>query len=288
MRRIAEEVLGGEKARLVWSRIDIIGDIAVIKRPFTGGVDLEDLKRVAAELVRRLPYIKSVWLAYSPVEGPYKTREFIHLAGEPRSETVYVEHGCRFRVDIRRVFITPRLNYEHIRIARLVEPGEVVVNMFAGAGLFSIIAACKSRPRTVYSIDVNPDAYRFMVENVRLNRVEDVVVPILGDAARVVEERLVRVADRVLMPLPELALEYLPYAVKALRGRGTVHVYLHVHYPRGTDPLKTSERLVGEALKALGVRYKVVGSRRVRPVGPRTLQTVVDVVVESVKEEALG
>lgn len=281
LRRIAEEVLGGEKARLVWSRLDIVGDIAVLKKPLSGDVSRSDLEKLALTLIHRLPYIRSVWLAESPVKGPYKTRRYTHLAGEYRSETVYVEHGCRFKVDIRSVFITPRLNYEHLRIARLVSPGEVIVNMFAGVGLFSIIAACKSKPRIVYSIDVNPYAYRYMVENVKLNKVAGIVVPILGDAARVIEEKLQGVADRVLMPLPELALEYLPYAVKALRGRGVVHVYLHVATPKGTDPLKTSERLVGDRLEEMGVRYRVLGSRRVRPVAPRTLQTVVDVVVES-------
>lgn len=281
LRRIAEEVLGEEKARLIWSRLDVVGDIAILKKPLTDSITVSDLARVAEELVRRLPYIKSVWLAESPVEGPYKTRRFTHLAGEERSETVYIEHGCRFKVDIRRVFITPRLNYEHLRIAKLVFPGEVVVNMFAGAGLFSIIIACKSKPGRAYSIDINPDAYRYMVENIELNKVGDTVIPILGDAAKVIVEELSGVADRVLMPLPELALDYLPYAVRALRGKGVIHVYLHVSTPKGTDPLKTSEQLVRDRLRELGVRHMVLGSRKVRPVAPRTMQTVVDVVVES-------
>ena len=283
LRRLAREVLGAEKAGQVWSRIDIIGDIAVVKKPFTGTVTLEDLRVLAQALVERLPYVRSVWAVVSPVEGPYKTRRLVHLAGEERTETVYVEHGCRFRVDVAKVFITPRLNYEHLRVARQVSEGEVIVNMFAGAGLFSIIIACKSRPRRVYSIDINPEAYRYMVENVRLNKVEGVVKPILGDAARIIEERLEGVADRVLMPLPELALDYLPYALRALRGRGVIHVYLHVHAPKGVDPLGESARMVEERLQGLGVlRYRLLQARRVRPVGPRLVQTVVDVEVEGV------
>ncbi|MCE4619741.1 MAG: class I SAM-dependent methyltransferase family protein [Desulfurococcales archaeon] len=281
LRKIAEEVLGPGKAGKVWSRIDIVGDIAVIKKPFTPDVTLEDLRRLGEELVKRLPYIRSVWLAAGPVEGAYKTREYIHLAGEERSDTIYVEHGCKFHVDIRKVFITPRLNYEHLRVARLVGRGETVTNMFAGAGLFSIIIACKSSPRKVYSIDVNPHAYEFMVENARLNRVENVVEPILGDARDVIGSRLSGTSDRVLMPLPELAIEYLPYALEALRGgKGVVHVYLHVHYAKGEDPLEKSARLVARRLEELGVSdYRISLVRRVRPVGPRTLQTVVDVVI---------
>ncbi|MCE4600587.1 MAG: class I SAM-dependent methyltransferase family protein [Desulfurococcales archaeon] len=281
LKRIAAEVLGGDRASSIWSRLDIVGDIAIIKKPFDGNVSLSDMVKIAERLIEELPYIKSVWMAATPVEGPYKTREYIHLAGEPRSETVYSEHGCRFKVDIRRAFVTPRLNYEHLRVAGLVRPGEIVVNMFAGVGIFSVIIACKSTPRKVYSIDINPDAYKYMVENVELNRVQGLVEPLLGDAAEVIESSLSNVADRVLMPLPELALEYLPYAVKALRGgRGFIHVYLHVRSPKGSDPFKKAAILVGERLEELGVRYKVVGVRRVRPVGPRTLQMAVDVVIE--------
>jgi len=282
LREIARQVLGPEKARQVWSRIEIIGDIAVIKKPLTHDyVTLEDLRRLAQAIMDRLPYVRSVWAVTSPTGGSYKTRGLVHLAGERRTETLYKEHGCRFLVDIAKVFITPRLSYEHLRIARLVRPGEVVVNMFAGAGLFSIIAACHSSPRKVYSIDINPEAFKYMKKNVELNKVESIVEPILGDAARVVEERLKGTSDRVLMPLPELALEYLPYGVMALRGRGTIHVYLHVDVPRKGDPLAESERLVARRLEEIGVpRYRLLGSRRVRGVGPRRLQTVVDVEVE--------
>ncbi len=279
LRRIAARVLGPEKAGRVWSRLDIVGDIAVVKAA-PGSLSVEELRMIAEELLRELPYVRSVWLAASPVRGSHKVRRLVHLAGEERTETVYVEHGCRFKVDIARVFVTPRLNYEHARVAGLVRPGEVVVNMFAGAGLFSVIIACKARPRRVYSIDINPAAYEYMKVNARLNRVEDVVVPILGDAAEVVSSRLRGVADRVLMPLPDLALEYLPHAVGALRGRGVIHVYLHVRAPKGSDPLALSTGMVSSRLDHLGVLYRIAGVRRVRPVGPRTLQTVVDVVVD--------
>ena len=282
LRRIARRVLGEEKAARVWKRLDIVGDIVIIRLPVDGSIGLDDARRLAEELLGELGYVRSVWAVASPVEGPYRTRRLIHLAGDERTETEYREHGCRFRVDVAEVFITPRLNYEHRRIAELVRPGEVIVNMFAGAGLFSVIAACHARPSKVYSIDINPRAYELMRENARLNRVEGVVEPILGDAARVVAERLRGVADRVLMPLPELALDYIYYAVEALRHSGFIHVYLHVAAPRGFDPLALAAHVARErALSHSGVRdARVEVARRVRSVGPRRVQVVVDLWVE--------
>ncbi|MCE4602949.1 MAG: class I SAM-dependent methyltransferase family protein [Desulfurococcales archaeon] len=257
--------------------MDIVGDIAIIKEPIHGGLDKGDLERLARALLRETSYIRSVWATASPVRGEYKLRTYTHLAGEERSWTIYKEHGCRFKVDIAKVFITPRLNYEHARVASQVKPGEVVVNMFAGAGLFSIIIACKSRPHKVYSIDINEHAYKLMIENVRLNNVEDIVEPIHGDAAKVIEERLHGVADRVLMPLPDLALKYLPHALKALKPRGgVVHIYLHIHAPRGVDPLEKAWNTVKNSIPP---GSRLLHARRVRPVGPRMLQVVLDVEV---------
>ena len=279
LRRIAERVYG-ERGSRFWSRIDIIGDIAVIRKPFDA--EVEELIPLAEELLRSIPYLRSVWAAVSGVDGDYRLRDggLVHLAGERRTETLYREHGCAFKVDIARVYISPRLSYEHDRVARLVEPGETVVNMYAGAGLFSVIMACR-KPVTVYSIDINPYAYRYMVENVEMNRLRGRVVPILGDASRVVPDLLEGVAARILMPLPERALEHLPSALRGLRGgRGVLHVYLHVATPRGVDPRReAAQRLLGR-LRELGVEARVLGVRVVRTVGPRRSQVVVDALVE--------
>ncbi len=280
MRRIVSEVLGRDVAEKVWGRLEIIGDIAIIRIPF--GMDPLIFKPVAERILEELPYVKSVWAGLPGVSGPYRLRPYLHLAGEKRSETVYREHGCRFKIDITKVYVSPVLNYEHKRIASLVKPGEVVTNMFAGAGFFSIIIAKYSRPRRVYSIDINPDAYHYMVENIRLNNVEDIVVPLLGDAAQVVMEKLRGTSDRVLMPYPELALEYLKYALEALKGkRGYIHVYLHVDAGKGMDPLMIGEDLVRRRLLELGVsETTILGKRIVRTIAPRKYQVVVDVYVE--------
>ena len=278
LRKLALEVLGEEMAKRIWGRMEIVGDILVIRIPFD--VEPEALKPLAERVLAELPYVKSVWGGLPGVKGEYRLREFIHLAGEKRSETVYKEYGCLFKVDITRVYLSPSLSYEHYRVAKLVSPGEVVVNMYAGAGLFSIVMAKHAKPRVVYSIDINPDAYRCMVENVRLNKVEGVVVPILGDAARVIEEKLVDTSDRVLMPYPDIALEHLVYAVKALRGKGWIHIYLHVEAAKGEDPVGNAKRIAGEKLGELGVEtYNFAFGRIVRQIAPRRYQVVLDAYV---------
>ncbi len=278
LREIAREVLGPEEGDKVWGGIDFIGDIAVIKKPFD--LEVEDLVPLAQELLRRLKWLRSVWASISPVEGVYRLREHVWLAGEKRSETIYREHGCLFKVDIARVYISPRLSYEHIRISRMVRPGEFIINMFAGAGLFSIIIARHAKPSKVISIDLNEDAYRLMVENVKLNNVENIVIPIHGDALEAINAYRGE-ADRVLMPLPELALRALPKAVEAIKSSGYIHAYDFIEAMNKGEALEKAENIYRERLDRIEsvMEYRVEGKRVVRSVGPRRYQVVLDIWV---------
>jgi tRNA (guanine37-N1)-methyltransferase len=119
-----------------------------------------------------------------------------------------------------------------------------------------------------------------MQENVKINRVYGRVYPILGDSKSAVQTQLHGIADRVLMPLPEKALEYLPIALLALRKTGGwIHYYDFQHATGKEDPAEKTELKVTEKLESLGVRYMFAYSRVVRSTGPNWYQTVLDIHV---------
>jgi tRNA (guanine37-N1)-methyltransferase len=160
----------------------------------------------------------------------------------------------------------------------LAAPHEIVVNMFAGVGTFSILMAKHAKADTVYSIDVNPSAVQFMRENVRLNRVQGQVVPILGDAKKVIVEHLQNVAGRVLMPLPEKAFEYIEYSVMALKPYGGwVHYYDFEHASKDEDPVDKVKAKVSDKLDELCLDFVIPSTRVVRPTGPNWYQVALDV-----------
>jgi len=280
LREIVADLYGVEAAKKVWGRLEVIGDIAILRKP--PDLNIEFFKPVAEMLLKKLPYVKSVWLAISPIKSEHRVREYVHLAGEPRSETIYKEHGCLFKIDILNVYISPTLSYEHIRIAKLVMKNENIINMFAGAGLFSIIIAKHAKPTKILSIDINPRAYALMLENVKINKVEDVVQPVLGDAAEVVKAYR-GWADRVLMPLPELSYKYLSEAVEALKAKGFIHVYDFVTAENPTEALRLGSLKFSSKLSELGVKASINHGRVVRSVGPKYYQIVLD--IEIVKDE---
>jgi len=276
LKRALEKVLTSDEIGELYGSFDIIGDIAIIKIPET----LIDKKLIIAKtLLDRIESIKTVLRQVTPISGEYRTRDLEYLLGENKLITMYKEYGCIFKVDVGRVFFSPRLSTERFRVAKKVKCGETIVNMFAGIGSFSIVIA-KNQPKSkIYSIDLNPDAYDFMVENIRLNKVADRVIPFLGDAKSVIEDSLKGIADRVLMPLPEKAIEYIDVALETLKPKGgVIHYYTHIHTSKDGDPIKEAIKEVEAKLK---IPYKIVESKIVREVGPRWNQLVLDLLIGS-------
>jgi len=261
----------------VFKSYDVVGDIAVIRVPET----LKPRSQIVAEAIMQThKNVRTILLQTGAVSGDFRLRQLKWVAGERKTTTVHKEFGCLFEVDLERCYFSPRLSFERRRVASLVQPREVVMNMFAGVGCFSVVMAKHSKVDRVFSIDVNPFAFEFMLKNVRLNRVQSKVVPVLGDAKKVVTEKLRQVADRVLMPLPEKAYEYLDYALMALKPHGgLVHFYDFVHAGKGENPVEKVRDKVTAKLNASNVESKFSFGRVVRLTGPYWFQVVVDVFV---------
>jgi tRNA (guanine37-N1)-methyltransferase len=222
--------------------------------------------------------LKTVLVQASPVAGAFRLRRLTHVTGKSKTSTVHKEYGCLFSVDVEKCYFSPRLSHERMRIAGIVTPNETIVNMFAGVGCFSIIIAKHVNVAKVFSIDANPTAIQFMQDNIRLNRVYDKVVPLLGDSKAIINSQLQRVADRVLMPLPEKAFEYLPLAVLALKeSGGWIHYYDFDHATKTENPTEKTKLKVAEKLESLDLAFELPFSRVVRSTGPNWYQLALDV-----------
>ena len=283
-RKNLSRVLSSENSGKVPNSYDVVGSIAIIRVP---SASPEAAQSVAEAIMHTRKSVKTVLVQVSPVDGDFRLRRLRHVTGENKTRTVHRESGCLFSVDVGKCYFSPRLSYERLRVARLVKSGETVVNMFAGVGCFSILIAKQANPAKVFSIDANPEAIEFMRENIRLNRVYDAVVPLLGDSKAVISSRLQRVADRVLMPLPQKALEYLSYAVKALKASGGwIHYYHFEHAKKTEDPLEKTKLKVAERLTRSDVAFEMPFARVVRPIGPNWHQVALDIHVACTSDKS--
>ncbi|MBO3832869.1 MAG: class I SAM-dependent methyltransferase family protein [Candidatus Brockarchaeota archaeon] len=256
-------ILSEDDLEIIPRSYDVIGDVCILQLPKA----LYDRRRIIGEaFLKSMKNIRIVLNKTEPLSGEYRVGGYEVLAGEGGTETIYREHGCVFKLDVSKVFFTPRLSAERIRVASLVKPGEVVCDLFAGIGPFSIIIAKKNPSVRVHACDINPHAYQYLVENVRLNKVEDRVKAYLGDARELSARDLKNVGDRIIMNLPMSSEMYLDAARNALKKQGGV-VHLHVFLGKNTDPVEKYAS-IEESFRKLDCETRLLSSRRIREVAP--------------------
>jgi tRNA (guanine37-N1)-methyltransferase len=272
LKKALESILTPQESDELISAFDQIGEIIIVRIPDSL---LPKKKLIGETLLKEVKIVRSVFYQASPVEGDFRTRNLEILAGEDKTETEYKEFGCRFVVDVANAFFSPRLSTERERIANLIQDGQTMVNMFAGVGMFSIMAA-KKKKCTVYSLDINPIASKLCERNIELNKLAGNVISINGETSKIIDNQLENKADRTLMLLPERSDDFLDSAIKTTKDGGIIHYYSHIHADKKSDAGKLSEE---HYLEMTPVKSEILTSKIVRPVGPRYYQTVVDVKI---------
>src|SRR5256712_6888239 len=219
LRKVVEGI-GESEANGVRTGIDVIGDLAIVK--FSRG-PIRVKERAGEKILREMRNVKGVFEQEGGIEGEYRLRKLRHLAGERRTTTLHKENGCRFWVDIAKVYYSPRLSTERLTVSMMVSEGERVLNMFAGVGPFSITIA-RRRRCSVTSCESNKEAYRLHLENNLINKVAGMITTINTDAAEL-PDKVEGEFDRILMPHPSKADRYLGTALRLIADGGMIHYY---------------------------------------------------------------
>jgi len=195
------------------------------------------------------------------------------VAGEG-TETTHKENGCFFKLDVTKVMYS-KGNLNEKKHMSKIGTDETIVDMFAGIGYFSIPMAVHAKPEKIYSIELNPESYSYLLENIRLNQVENIVEPILGDCSEKTPEA---VADRVLMGYVGNTHEYLEKAVSAIKKEGGV-IHYHESVPEKLLPERPIAR-IREAAKNKGRKVEILGYRRIKKYSPGVWHVVVDARID--------
>jgi tRNA (guanine37-N1)-methyltransferase len=207
----------GEEKDLEVPSYERIGDIVVINE--LDGISREE----AVEAIREYnPGIETILLKEEKVSGEFRVGGYKKLYGE-ETETVHREHGTRLKVDPTKMFFSEREGTERKRVFDSVEQGEEILVMFAGAAPFPVTIARNSEAERIVGVEKNPEAVELGNENIELNSVEDRVEMILGDVEEICPD--LGEFDRVLMPSPTNALEFLDEAIDCVKAGGVLTVY---------------------------------------------------------------
>ncbi len=266
-------VIPTELIRLIPHSFDVIGSkgraVAVIEVP----AELEPYGAAIGEALMRVQRnVRSVLSKGTERMSGYRIREMALLAGDPDTEVLHKESGCIFKVDPAKVYFSPRESTEREKIASQVSPGERVLVMFSGVGPFAICIAKRQPTASCVAIEFNPEGHRYCVENIRLNKLSDRVTAILGDVREVcptLSERF----NRVLMPLPKGAYEYLDVAIPMVTPSGILHFY---HWAPRDDPFSEGERILFSTVEKQGRKAEILDRVRVSQYSPSAWKIRID------------
>ncbi len=251
------------------SSYEIIGDIAII--------NMDEIPDNSDEIVEALleqnPNVRTVLAKTGKLEGEFRVGDYTVLHGDG-TETVHREHGCRYRVDPTDVYFSERLGHERERVTGKVEDGEHVAVWFAGVGPYAVLIAT-DHDATVDAIEKNPAGCRYMEDNIELNDVQDRVTAHCGDVSEIAPG--LEAPDRIIMPLPGHADEFVDLAVETIASGGTIHYYrFSDEDDLWTDPVQELE----DAAQRMGREITVLEKEICGHHSPYTYRICVDARVE--------
>jgi len=253
----------GIKENLLPSGYQMIGDIIILNLK-----EKAPAKKIALAIHELIPNAKTIMQKTAGISGEYRKPSLKKLWGNGTT-TTHKEHNCLFEMDVTKVMWAKGNLNERKRIASLVKENEEVLDMFAGIGYFSIPIAVHNPTAKITSIEKNPEAFKYLNKNVKLNKLNNVTT-ILGNS-RI--EALKYKADRVIMGYIPEPSDFLESAFKALKKQGVIH-YEGVRNTGKEDSLFKPVKKEGEKQD---YKCKLLNTQIVKSYGPKRNHVVVDV-----------
>ncbi|XP_002134903.3 tRNA (guanine(37)-N1)-methyltransferase [Drosophila pseudoobscura] len=178
-------------------------------------------KQLIGEVLRdKLPNCRTVVNKASSIDNTYRNFQLELICGEAEYQVETKENGIPFEFDFSKVYWNPRLSTEHERIVKLLQPGDVLYDVFAGVGPFSVPAA-KKRCH-VLANDLNPVSFHWLQHNAKRNKCLSNIKMSNKDGREFILKELradllqrLRLTDtssyatHITMNLPAMAVEFL-------------------------------------------------------------------------------
>lgn len=252
------------------SSYDVIGSIAIIEIP---PALKKKEKEIGETLLGLHPNIKTVLKKAGMHKGKYRRQKLRVIAGKRSKTAVYKENNTMLKLDVEKVYFSPRLSTERKRIYQLVKPGEKVLVMFSGCAPYVAVIAKNTKAEEVYGIELNPVAHKFAEENIKLNKISNAKL-ILGDAneeAKKLSKKGIKF-DRIVMPLPKGAGDFLGSAFLVSKKGTTIHFYGFA----GKDEFRDKKEKVRQLCKKHGKKCRILRIVRCGHYSPGVYRICID------------
>jgi len=222
LKDILKNKLSIEQLKLVPSSYDVIGRI-IIFSDFPRKLYSKE-KIIGQELLKNHKNINSIFKKIKKHSGKFRTRKLKLIAGENNNETIHHENKIKVKLNAEKVYFSPRLSEERKRIYEQVKKGEKILVLFSGCGVYPLIIAKNTDAKEIIGIEINPTAHKYALLNLELNKIKNTIKFILGDVKKILP-KISRKFDRIIMPLPKGAENFLALALTKIKKNGFIHFY---------------------------------------------------------------
>ena len=270
-REALKEILSEEEMTVAKTAYELVGDTAVMEVP--EALEKKE-KEIGHCLLASNDQIKTVLRKTGGHEGTYRTQHMKILAGEPTTIATYRENNCWITYDLNDMYFSARLATERKRIYEQVRDGEEVLVMFSGAAPYCCVIAKNTGAKKVVGVEINPAGHEFGLANLKKNKLTTVNL-YCGDVREVVPT-VKQTFDRIIMPLPKTAEEFLDVALAVAKPGCTIHFYAFYH----EDEFDKAHAEIDKHCTKAGREYKILSTTKVGQQSPRTYRICVDFQVQ--------
>jgi tRNA (guanine37-N1)-methyltransferase len=221
LKDILRKKMTKKELNIVPSSFDTVGNI-IIFSDFPKELSRKE-KIIGTEIIKNYKQINSVFKKTKKYSGEFRTPKLKLLAGENNKETIHKENNARLKLNVEKVYFSSRLSEERKRIFKQVKNKENILVMFSGASPYPTTISKNTGAKEIIGIEVNPIAHQYAIENLKLNKIKNVRL-ILGDVKKEVP-KLNKKFDRIIMPLPKGAENFLNLALSKIKKNGIIHFY---------------------------------------------------------------
>jgi len=268
LKDILRKKLTKKELSLVPSSFDIIGNILIF-HDFPEKLSKKE-KIMANEILKAYKQIKSIFKKTRKHSGKYRTLKLKLLAGENNTETMHKENNVRLKLDVEKVYFSPRLSEERKRIFQKVKRNETVLVMFSGAAIYPLIIWKNTKAKDIYGIEINPTAHKYALENLKSNKADKIKL-FLGDAQKILP-KINKRFDRIIMPLPKGAENFLGLALNKIKKNMTIHFYSFAEEDKYDNVIKT----INNECKKKNKKCKIIDIVKCGQFSPRVFRICVD------------
>lgn len=189
------------------------------------------------------------------------------------------ENSIAFSFDITRVMFCSGNVTERMRMARVKATDQVIVDMYAGVGYYTLPFLVYGGAKHVHACEWNPNSILALRENLRQNHVSDRCTVYPGDNA-LTTPQLINCADRICLGLLPSSTKSWPLAVQIAKPTGVVMIHVHENVNDvDIDQWKLDAREQFEALflqTGKPFQVEITWLERVKSYAPHVYHVVLD------------